>query len=96
MLADMPFITSQMLLEMQRVFLEHQPMIVASRFGEVIAPPHIFSSDLLPVLGQTGAKPLIKQHPEQTIFMDWAEEKLFDVDTPEDFLEFETRLSKLL
>ncbi len=92
MLADMPFISSQMLLEMQGVFLEHQPLIVASRFGDVIAPPHLFSRQLLPVLGQTGAKPLIKANFEQTIFMNWAEEKLFDVDTQQDFDEYATRL----
>jgi molybdenum cofactor cytidylyltransferase len=92
MLADMPFINSQMLLEMQCVFVEHQPLIIASRFGDVIAPPHLFSKELLPILGQTGAKPLIKQHLEQTIFMDWAKERLFDVDTPEDFKEYETKL----
>jgi molybdenum cofactor cytidylyltransferase len=89
MLADMPFITAQMLLEMKQVFLEQHPQIVASRFGTVIAPPHIFSSELLPVLGKTGAKPLIMQHLEQTVFMDWDEEKLFDVDTLEDFKRLE-------
>ena len=85
MLADMPLISPQMLLEMKKVFFEQQPQIVASRFGDVIAPPHLFSSQLLPMLGKTGAKPLIMQHLEQTVFMDWDEEKLFDVDTFEDF-----------
>ena len=91
MLADMPLISAQMLLEMQEVFLEQQPQIVASRFGDVIAPPHIFSSQLLPVLGKTGAKPLIMQHLERTVFMDWEEEKLFDVDTFEDFKRLEQK-----
>ena len=89
MLADMPLIRPQMLLEMQQVFLEQQPQIVASRFGDVIAPPHLFSSQLLPVLGKTGAKPLIMQHLEQTVFMDWEVEKLFDVDTLEDFMQLQ-------
>ncbi len=90
MLADMPLITSDMLQDMKRAFLVMQPLIVASRYGkEVIAPPHLFSSQLLPLLGQTGAKPLIMQHLEQTVFMDWNKEKLFDVDTPEDVLHLE-------
>ena len=91
MLADMPLISAQMLLEMKRTFLVLQPQIVASRFGTVIAPPHIFSSELLPLLGLTGAKPLIMRHLEQTVFMDWDEEKLFDVDTLEDFMLLEQK-----
>jgi molybdenum cofactor cytidylyltransferase len=94
MLADMPLISFQMLLEMKQVFLERQPLIVASRFGDVIAPPHLFSSELLPVLGLTGAKPLIMRHFDQTVFMDWEEEKLFDVDTIEDFVQLETMLGQ--
>ncbi len=86
MLADMPLISADMLRSLEQTFIKQQPKIVASRFGTVIAPPHLFASELLPVLGATGAKPLIMQHLEETIFLDWYEEKLFDVDTPEDLI----------
>ncbi len=84
MLADMPLISAAMLKSLAQTFLEQQPKIVASRFGAVIAPPHLFAPELLPVLGITGAKPLIMQRLEETVFLDWDEEKLFDVDTQKD------------
>ncbi len=89
MLADMPLISSEMLLQLKAAFLENQPLIAASRFAEIIAPPHLFSSELLPILGTIGAKPLILRNLERTIFLEWEKEKLFDVDTPEDWAKLE-------
>jgi molybdenum cofactor cytidylyltransferase len=93
-LADQVFLTS---LEYQRlletfgleVFQTERPLIVASRFGEVIAPPHVFSSELFPILGLPGrgAKPLIQANLERTQFVDHTPELLFDVDTPEDYAQ---------
>ena len=98
-LADQVFLTS---LEYQRLLetfglevyrtesdgAEH-PLIVASRYGEVIAPPHVFSSEFFPILGLPGrgAKPLIQANLERTRFVDHAPELLFDVDTPEDYAQ---------
>jgi molybdenum cofactor cytidylyltransferase len=84
MLADMPLVNSHMLHELM-IRRGAGVQIVASRFGEVLAPPHLFVADLLPEVAQFGAKPTIKSHLEQTVFCDWAEELLFDVDTPEDW-----------
>jgi molybdenum cofactor cytidylyltransferase len=96
-LADQVFLTSleyQQLLETfglevfeREVLQTERPSIVASRFGQVIAPPHIFSSKLFPTLGLPGrgAKPLIQANLERTRFVDHAPELLFDVDTPEDY-----------
>ena len=93
-LADQVFLSS---LEYQRsldtfgleVFQTEHPLIAASRFGEVIAPPHIFSSELFPILGLPGrgAKPLIQANLERVRFVDHAPELLFDVDTPEDYAQ---------
>jgi molybdenum cofactor cytidylyltransferase len=93
-LADQVFLSS---LEYQRlletfgleVFQAENPLIAASRFGEVIAPPHVFSSELFPILGLPGrgAKPLIQANLERTRFVDHAPELLFDVDTPEDYAQ---------
>jgi molybdenum cofactor cytidylyltransferase len=91
MLADMPLISSAMLRELVvkseytvRPY-ENFPFIVASRFGQVLAPPHLFRAALLPEVARFGAKPTIVRHLEQTVFCDWAEELLFDVDTPKDW-----------
>ena len=88
-LADQVFLTSleyQKLLETFRLEPE-DPLIAASRYDEVIAPPHVFSSELFPILGLPGrgAKPLIQANLERTRFVDHATHLLFDVDTPEDY-----------
>lgn len=84
-LADQVFVTSAM----YRALLEQlgNAPIAASRFGEVIAPPHVFTRELFEVLGTSGngAKPLINQHLERVVFVDQPLEGLFDLDTPEDY-----------
>lgn len=84
-LADQVFVSSAM----YRALLEQigDAPIAASRFGDVIAPPHIFTRELFRVLGTpgNGAKPLIKLHLERVAFVDQPPEGLFDLDTPEDY-----------
>jgi molybdenum cofactor cytidylyltransferase len=86
-LADQVFLTNLEYQRLLEVFKAENPLIAASRFGEVIAPPHVFSSELFPILGLPGrgAKPLIQANLERTRFVDHAPELLFDVDTPEDY-----------
>jgi molybdenum cofactor cytidylyltransferase len=87
MLADMPLVSSAMLqglVTKQREHRQNPPWIVASRFGQVLAPPHWFAAKLLSEVAQNGAKPTIQRHLEQTVFCDWAQDLLFDVDTPQD------------
>ncbi|MFN3265787.1 MAG: NTP transferase domain-containing protein [Deinococcales bacterium] len=102
MLADMPLVDARML----RVLAERAntrfaprgelPLIVASRYGDVLAPPHLFMPELLPEVAQYGAKPTIKRHFEQTVFCDWDESCLFDVDTPQDLQVLESVYADLL
>jgi molybdenum cofactor cytidylyltransferase len=84
-LADQVFVTSSMM----RTLIESRgdALVAASRFGDVIAPPHLFSSALFEVLGTpgNGAKPLIQKHLERVVFVDQPVEALFDLDTLEDY-----------
>jgi molybdenum cofactor cytidylyltransferase len=93
-LADQVFLSSVEYQKLLKVFQTEHPLIAASRFGEVIAPPHIFSSDLFPILGLPGrgAKPLIQANLERTRFVNHAPELLFDVDTPEDYAQAQKTL----
>jgi molybdenum cofactor cytidylyltransferase len=86
-LADQVFLTKLEYQKLLEVYQTEHPLIAASRFGEVIAPPHVFSSKLFPILGLPGrgAKPLIQANLERTRFVNHAPELLFDVDTPEDY-----------
>ena len=84
-LADQVFVTPAM----YRALLEGigDAPVAASRFGDVIAPPHVFARELFSVLGtpNNGAKPLINKHLERVAFIDQPLEGLFDLDTPEDY-----------
>ena len=93
-LADQVFLSSLEYQKLLGVFEAEHPLIAASRFDQVIAPPHIFSSELFPVLGLPGrgAKPLIQANLERTRFVDHAKELLFDVDTPEDYAQAQKSL----
>jgi molybdenum cofactor cytidylyltransferase len=89
MLADMPLISGAMLRGLVARRGEHtvrpyEIQIAVSRFGQVLAPPHLFAAALLPEVAQYGAKPTIQRHLERVVFCEWAEDLLFDVDTPED------------
>ena len=94
-LADQVFLSSLEYQKLLGVFDAEHPLIVASRFDQVIAPPHVFSSELFPILGLPGrgAKPLIQANLERTRFVDHAPHLLFDVDTPEDYAQAQKTLS---
>lgn len=97
-LADQVFLSSLEYQKLLGVFKAENPLIAASRFDQVIAPPHIFSSELFPVLGLSGhgAKPLIHANLERTRFVDHVRGLLFDVDTIEDYAQAQKRHSETL
>ena len=97
-LADQVFLSSLEYQKLLEVFTAQglqaeRPLIVASRFGDVIAPPHVFSSELFPILGlPRGAKPLIQANLGRVRFVDHAPNLLFDVDTVEDYAQAQKTL----
>jgi molybdenum cofactor cytidylyltransferase len=94
-LADQPFVTPSVISSLMDAHQKTHAPIIASRFGGVIAPPHLFSSAFFDALGQPGhgLKPLIQRNLERVIFLDWSEDALFDVDTPEDLEKARARIS---
>jgi molybdenum cofactor cytidylyltransferase len=95
-LADQPFVTPAMISRLMDAHRKTHAPIIASRFGGVIAPPHLFSRAFFDVLGKPGhgLKPLIQNNLERVTFLDWPEDALFDVDTPEDLEQARTRISR--
>lgn len=94
-LADQPFITAadyRRLLDLYRV---HAPAIVCARYGEVTAPPHVFSRELFPELAalEHGARPVLRRHPDRTMVLHFPPDLLVDVDTPEDYERAKSRLA---
>jgi len=94
-LADQPFVTS---VEYGRVLdtyrRDHSP-IVSSRYGEVMAPPHLFTREFFPELAvlEHGARPVLLRHKDKTTVLTFSSDLLVDVDTPEDYEEVKRRLS---
>lgn len=94
-LADQPLVTSneyRQLIETYRA--QHNP-IVSVRYGEVMAPPHLFAREFFPELAALthGARPVLLGHHDKTTILRFPSELLIDVDTPEDYDEVRRRLS---
>jgi molybdenum cofactor cytidylyltransferase len=69
--------------------------IVSVRYGEVMAPPHLFDRRYFPELAalEHGARPVLHAHLDDTTILQFAPELLLDVDTPDDYERAKTRLS---
>jgi molybdenum cofactor cytidylyltransferase len=94
-LADQPFVTS---VEYRTVLdaYRHDPHgIVSVRYGEVMAPPHLFEREFFPELAQLqhGARSLLQRHQDRTLVLQFRPDLLVDVDTPEDYELARSRLS---
>jgi molybdenum cofactor cytidylyltransferase len=87
-LADQPFVTTDMLNALLEAYRRRAPLAAISRFGGVIAPPHVFGRALFSRLGMPGsegAKAILKAYPERCEVVDFPPEGLIDVDDPESY-----------
>jgi len=86
-LADQPFVTTEHYRAILDAFREQAPAIVGVRYGDVTAPPHMFSKELFPELAALvhGARPVIERHSDRRIVLQFPAELLQDIDTPEDY-----------
>ena len=88
-LADMPFVTAQLIRNLLALAKTHP--ICASRWGDRISPPAVLPrarfDDLLKLEGDRGAFSLFKKQRE-TSFLRVEENVLTDLDTISDFLTF--------
>ncbi len=94
-LADQPFLAAQQYRSLLDVYRARSPLIVSVRYGEVTAPPHLFSRALFPELArlQHGARSVLERHRDQMIVLDFPPELLQDIDTPEDYERARSRFS---
>ena len=87
-LADMVRVTPEMLQTVISTARSCDSPLVASRYGDVIAPPLLFRRTLFPELfacqGE-GWKQVVQQHRAEAAIVDWPTAALADVDTPEDW-----------
>jgi molybdenum cofactor cytidylyltransferase len=86
-LADQPFITSTEYRKVLDTYVQTRSPIVSVRYGEVMAPPHLFAREFFPELAalEHGARPVLQRHGDQTTILRFPADLLIDVDTPEDY-----------
>ena len=94
-LADQPFVTTNEYRTVLDTYRLHAPPIVSVRYGEVMAPPHLFEREFFPELAQLqhGARSVLQRHVERTVVLQFPPDLLVDIDTPEDYELAKSRLS---
>lgn len=89
LLADMPFVTAEMIATLAERWREHRPPLVISEYGGVPAPPTLYDRRLFPELrelrdGQSGRE-IVKRHRAEALIVEWPATALADLDVPEDY-----------
>lgn len=88
LLADMPFVDPEMIRAVVARWRETGAPVVASRYGEVAAPPTLYARALFPQLGGgTGegrGREVVRGQGERASFVDWPPAALADLDVAED------------
>ena len=94
-LADQPFVTSNEYRTVLDTYRREAPAIVSVRYGDVMAPPHLFQKEFFPELAQLqhGARSLLQKYSERATVLHFAADLLLDIDTPQDYELARSRLS---
>jgi len=89
MLADMPFVTTEMLGALIADYRASDAPLVISRYGgEIPAPPMLYDRSLfaeLRVMKERCGREVVKRHRPEARVMEWPAEALADIDTPDDY-----------
>lgn len=94
-LADQPFVTTREYRTVLDAYRQHASPIVSVRYGEVMAPPHLFEREFFPELAQLahGARSVLQRHLDRTLVLQFSPDLLVDIDTPDDYELARSRLS---
>jgi molybdenum cofactor cytidylyltransferase len=94
-LADQPFVTTQEYRAVLDAYRQDTPGIVSVRYGDVMAPPHLFEREFFPELAalQHGARSVLQRHIDRTLVLQFPPDLLVDIDTPDDYELAKSRLS---
>ena len=93
-LADQPFVTANEYRAVLDTYRHQAPAIVSVRYGDVMAPPHLFQKEFFPELARLehGARPVLQRHRDRTTVLQFSPDLLMDIDTPEDYDLAKSRL----
>jgi molybdenum cofactor cytidylyltransferase len=89
MLADMPFVTSEMIAEMIERYRTTEAPLVISDYEGVNAPPMLYDRSLFNELklmtGEGCGRQVVKRHRHEAEVLAWPASALADMDVPEDY-----------
>lgn len=87
LLADMPFVTEQMLAALVARYRESGAPLVVSEYAGEQAPPTLYDRSLFPELsgGEGCGKRVIGAHASEAAVLAWPAAALADLDRPEDY-----------
>jgi molybdenum cofactor cytidylyltransferase len=94
-LADHPFVTTNEYRMVLDTYRQQAPAIVSVRYGDVMAPPHLFEREFFPELAQLqhGARSVLLRHQDRALVLHFPADLLMDLDTPEDYELVKSRLA---
>jgi molybdenum cofactor cytidylyltransferase len=88
-LADMPFVTAEMIRALVERQGETRAPVVVSRYGDVQAPPTLFDrslfAELLATPGERCAKQVVGRHVQEAAAVFWPAAAVRDIDVPGDY-----------
>ena len=94
MLADMPFVTPEMVRQLVSRW-SGEPLVI-SLYGEVIAPPILYSRQLFAELRELDAdacgKRVVRNHRAEALELHWPPTALADLDVPDDLARVRAEL----
>jgi len=94
-LPDMPLVTAAMLAELASAYRAGRAPIVASRYGDVLAPPMLYDralfGELAAMEGDGCGKHVVHLHRREAVVLDWPAEALADLDVPGDYDRMSSR-----
>jgi molybdenum cofactor cytidylyltransferase len=88
MLPDMPFVTARMVRTLLERHADTGAAVVASRYGDVNAPPILYDRSLFGEISRMKAgcgREVVRRHHERAVHVDWPADRLRDLDRPGDY-----------
>ena len=87
LLTDQPYVTRALLEQLAEQATSTHKAIIASQYGDVLGVPILFRPAFFDALkslsGDTGARQLVRNHPDEVASVSF-EEGIIDLDTPDD------------
>lgn len=88
-LADMPFVTTEMIATLVDRYRTSAAPLVISDYGGVNAPPMLYDrslfNELLSMEGEGCGKQVVKRHRQEAVTVSWPSDRLIDLDVPDDY-----------